>query len=116
VLKWVFERITGGGAAVETPIGNLPAAGALDINGLDIAPGALDVLLKVDAQGWLYVSAEDGIHVFDPDGTLLGKILVPERTGNCTWGEADRATLYIAASTSLYRISLDTHGATRPHA
>ena len=53
VLKWVFERVTGGGRAVETPIGNLPAAGALDINGLDIAPGALDVLLRVDTQGWL---------------------------------------------------------------
>ncbi len=53
VLKWVFERVTGGGKAVETPIGNLPAAGALDVNGLDVAPGALDVLLKVDAQGWL---------------------------------------------------------------
>jgi phosphoenolpyruvate carboxykinase (GTP) len=53
VLKWVFERVTGGGAAIETPIGNLPAAGALDVNGLDIAPGALDVLLKVDVDGWL---------------------------------------------------------------
>jgi phosphoenolpyruvate carboxykinase (GTP) len=53
VLKWVFERVTGGGAAIETPIGNLPAVGALDVKGLDIAPGALDVLLKVDAQGWL---------------------------------------------------------------
>jgi gluconolactonase len=80
-----------------------------------VEPGLPDGF-RVDAQGRLYVSAEDGIHVFDPDGTLLGKILVPERTGNCAWGEADRATLYIAASTSLYRISLDTHGATRPHA
>jgi len=53
VLKWVFERVTGGGRAVETPIGNLPAPGALDVNGLDIAPGALDVLLKVDVDGWL---------------------------------------------------------------
>jgi len=53
VLKWVFERVTGGGAAVSTPIGQLPAPGALDVNGLDIAPGALDVLLKVDVDGWL---------------------------------------------------------------
>jgi gluconolactonase len=80
-----------------------------------VEPGLPDGF-RVDAQGRLFVSAEDGIHVFDPDGTLLGKILVPERTGNCCWGEADRATLYIAASTSLYRIHLDTHGATRPHA
>jgi len=53
VLKWVFERATGGGKAVETPIGNLPAKEALDVNGLDIAPGALDVLLNVDTDGWL---------------------------------------------------------------
>ncbi len=53
VLKWVFERVTGGGSAVETPIGNLPAPGALDLTGLELAPGALDVLLKVDAEGWL---------------------------------------------------------------
>ena len=80
-----------------------------------VAPGLPDGF-RVDEHGRLYVSAEDGIHVFDADGTLLGKILVPERTGNCAWGGADRATLYIAASTSLYRIHLDTHGATRPHA
>jgi phosphoenolpyruvate carboxykinase (GTP) len=53
VLKWVFERVTGGGGAIETPIGNLPAAGALDVNGLDIPEGALGVLLKVDVDGWL---------------------------------------------------------------
>ncbi len=53
VLKWVFERVTGGGEAIDTPIGRLPAPGALDINGLDIAPHALDVLLEVDVEGWL---------------------------------------------------------------
>jgi phosphoenolpyruvate carboxykinase (GTP) len=53
VLKWVFERVTGGGGAVETPIGNLPAPGALDTNGLVLPPGALDVLLRVDTEGWL---------------------------------------------------------------
>jgi phosphoenolpyruvate carboxykinase (GTP) len=53
VLKWVFERVTGGGQAIDTPIGRLPAPGALDLNGLEIKPGALDVLLKVDVEGWL---------------------------------------------------------------
>jgi phosphoenolpyruvate carboxykinase (GTP) len=53
VLKWVFERVNGGGAAIETPIGNLPAPGALDTNGLELEQGALDVLLKVDVAGWL---------------------------------------------------------------
>ncbi|HEX7485597.1 MAG TPA: phosphoenolpyruvate carboxykinase (GTP) [Vicinamibacterales bacterium] len=53
VLKWVFERVSGGGTAIDTPIGRLPAPGALDTNGLDITPGALDVLLNVDVEGWL---------------------------------------------------------------
>jgi phosphoenolpyruvate carboxykinase (GTP) len=53
VLKWVFERVTGGGKAIDTPIGRLPAPGALDLTGLGIAPNALDVLMKVDVDGWL---------------------------------------------------------------
>ena len=53
VLKWVFERVTGTAQAVDTPIGRLPAPGALDLAGLDIAPGALDELLRVDVEGWL---------------------------------------------------------------
>ena len=53
VLKWIFERVNGGGKATETAIGRLPAAGALDLKGLDIAPSALDTLMKVDLDGWL---------------------------------------------------------------
>ena len=52
MLKWVFERVTGGGKAIDTPIGRLPAPGALDIKGLDITKEALDILLKVDVAGW----------------------------------------------------------------
>ena len=80
-----------------------------------VEPGLPDGF-RVDEAERLYVSAEDGVHVYAADGTLLGKIVVPERTGNCTWGGADRDTLYVAASTSLYRMRLNTHGATRPHA
>jgi phosphoenolpyruvate carboxykinase (GTP) len=53
VLKWVFERVSGGGQAVETPIGRLPADGALDTSGLDIDPAQLKQLLTVDIDGWL---------------------------------------------------------------
>ena len=80
-----------------------------------IEPGLPDGF-RIDEAERLYVSAEDGIHVYASDATLLGKIAIPERTGNCAWGGPLRDTLYIAASTSLYRIRLDTHGATRPHA
>lgn len=80
-----------------------------------VAPGLPDGF-RVDEAERLYVSAEDGVHVYAAEGTLLGRIVVPERTGNCTWGGPGRDTLYITASTSLYRIRLATHGATRPHA
>ena len=52
VLKWVFERCDGTGGAEDTAIGRLPAAGALDMDGLDLPAGALDELLKVDVEGW----------------------------------------------------------------
>ena len=52
VLKWAFERVIGTAEAVETPIGYLPAPGALDVNGLDIADDDLAALLSVDVDGW----------------------------------------------------------------
>jgi phosphoenolpyruvate carboxykinase (GTP) len=52
VLKWVFERVTGGGEAVETAIGYLPAPGALDIEGLDVSDDDLQSILSVDVEGW----------------------------------------------------------------
>jgi phosphoenolpyruvate carboxykinase (GTP) len=53
VLKWVFERVTGTGQAVETPIGNLPATGALDLNGLNVPAANLEQVLKADVDAWL---------------------------------------------------------------
>ena len=52
VLKWVFERVAGTGAAQETAIGYLPAPGAIDTNGLDVADDDMTALLDVDAAGW----------------------------------------------------------------
>ena len=53
VLKWIFERVTGGGRSVETPIGRLPPPGALDRNGLDVEEQDMRELLAVDRAGWL---------------------------------------------------------------
>ena len=54
VLKWIFERCEGTAKAVETPIGNLPADGELDLTGLDdVSPADLADLLRVDVEGWL---------------------------------------------------------------
>ncbi len=60
--------------------------------------------MKLDAESNLYCCGPGGIHVFDPEGTCLGVIQVPEHTANFAWGDADRRSLYITASTSLYRI------------
>jgi phosphoenolpyruvate carboxykinase (GTP) len=51
VLAWIVERCAGRAEAVETPIGLVPAEGALDTSGLDLAPEALRALLTVDEDG-----------------------------------------------------------------
>jgi len=52
VLKWIVERLSGSAEAVPTPVGNLPAPGALDLDGLEIGQADLDLLLTVDRQAW----------------------------------------------------------------
>jgi phosphoenolpyruvate carboxykinase (GTP) len=52
VLKWISERLGGTADAVETPIGLLPAPGALDVSGLDLSDEQLDLLLTVDVETW----------------------------------------------------------------
>ncbi len=52
VLKWVIERIDGQAAAVETPIGHVPAPGSLDIEGLDMSSEDLEQALSVDVEEW----------------------------------------------------------------
>jgi gluconolactonase len=65
---------------------------------------------RLDVDGRIWTSAADGIHCYDPDGTLIGKVLVPEVTANCVFGGSKRNVLYICGTTSLYRIRLMTNG------
>ncbi len=51
-LLWALERATGGGKAVETPIGYVPAADGLDLSGLDVSRDAMEDLLSVDPAAW----------------------------------------------------------------
>lgn len=53
VLKWIVERVTGHGEAVETPIGYLPESGAIDTSGLDVTDEQMTELLEVDVEEWL---------------------------------------------------------------
>jgi phosphoenolpyruvate carboxykinase (GTP) len=52
VLKWVIERLDGTAAAVETPIGHVPTAAALDTDGLGLTAEAVDAALAVNADEW----------------------------------------------------------------
>lgn len=53
VLKWVFERTSGKGKAIESPIGTLPAPGAIDTTGLKLAPNTMETLFHIDTDEWL---------------------------------------------------------------
>jgi gluconolactonase len=79
----------------------------------EISPGLADGL-RIDVHGFVYTSSEDSVQVYHPDGTRIGRIPVPEKVGNLTFGGAARNELFIVASTSLYRIRLHTAGLQRP--
>jgi gluconolactonase len=66
-------------------------------------PGAPDGM-KLDAEGNVYCCGPGGIHVFDRDARLTEIIEVPEHTANFAWGDDDYRSLFITASTSLYRL------------
>jgi gluconolactonase len=66
--------------------------------------------IKVDRKGNLFVTGPRGIWVWGQDGTHLGTIALPEQPANLTWGGKDLSTLYITATTSVYRLQTKTHG------
>ncbi len=66
--------------------------------------------LKVDQAGNLYAAGPSGIYILDPAGQHLGTIRLPEHVANFAWGDADRRTLYVTASTGLYRVRLASEG------
>ena len=77
-----------------------------------IEPGQPDGL-RVDSNGNVFTSSKDSVQVYAPDGTRLGKILVPEVSANLTFGGSERDRLFITAGKSLYAIDLNTHGVQR---
>jgi len=75
----------------------------------DTRPGAPDGM-KVDQRGNLYSAGPGGVWIFSPGGKHLGTIDFPEKVANLAWGGTDYKTLYVAASSSIYRISLTVPG------
>ena len=68
---------------------------------------------RVDAQGNLWLSAGDGVHCHASDGSLLGKIRIPEPVANLCFGGPKLNRLFVCASTSLYSVFLNTRAAAR---
>lgn len=72
--------------------------------------GAFDGF-RLDDAGRVWTSAGDGVHCYDPDGTLIGKVLVPERVANVVFGGGKRNRLFVCATTSVYAVLLPVNGA-----
>lgn len=79
--------------------------------GVGVADG-----MKCDAAGHIYCTGPGGVHIFDPAARLLGVIQTPQQAANLCFGGDDLRTLYITASTALYRLALRTpgHSANQP--
>ncbi len=75
----------------------------------DQAKGVPDGM-RLDEKGNIYSSGPGGVWIISPEGKHLGTIKVPEVVSNVAWGDSDGKTLYITASTSVYRIKLNVPG------
>ncbi|WP_413600208.1 SMP-30/gluconolactonase/LRE family protein [Curtobacterium sp. Curtsp57] len=95
--------------------GERPFIRAYDVDGHRVKNGRVFATLapgegapdgiRVDTDGNVWSSSHDGIVVFAPDGTRIGEVPVPEVVANLCFGGDDGTTLFIAASTSIYRIA-----------
>ena len=65
---------------------------------------------RLDTEGRIWSSAGDGVHCLEPDGTLIGKVLVPERVANVVFGGPKRNRLFICATTALYAVLVAVNG------
>jgi gluconolactonase len=81
-----------------------------------MGPGTSDGI-RCDVHGNVWATAGgggdgyDGVHVFDPGGTLIGQIVLPETCANLCFGGPTRCRLFMAASQSIYAVHLNTRGA-----
>jgi len=83
---------------------------------IDAGPKGTPDGFRVDIDGNLWCgwgmgeSGLDGVHIFDPSGTLIGRIDLPERCANLCFGGLHRNRLFMAASTSVYSLFVNTQG------
>jgi gluconolactonase len=67
--------------------------------------------IRLDTTGRIWAATHEGVHCFDPDGTLIGKLKLPEKTSNLVFGGLKRNWLFMTASTSVYTIMTNVRGA-----
>jgi gluconolactonase len=72
--------------------------------------------MKVDVEGRVYCTGPGGCWVFDPAGTLIGIIRLPEYPANCAWGGPENQTMFFTANTSVYSLRMQTPGTRIPRA
>lgn len=70
--------------------------------------------IRLDEVGRIWAAAHDGVHCFEPDGTLLGKLHIPEIVSNLTFGGPKRNDLFITATSSVYSLRLNVCGVRYP--
>jgi gluconolactonase len=96
-----------------------PEMRVYDVNGATVSNGRQFVVctaggfdgFRLDSDGRIWAGTGDGVHCFDPDGTLIGKVKVPEPVANVAWGGNKYNVLYICGTTSLYAVRLMVNGA-----
>lgn len=97
---WVYDVAAGGSLSNGRVFGEEPGG-----KGEGVPDG-----IKVDQSGNVYVTGPKGIWVWDANGNHIGTIATPEQPANLTWGDEDLSTLYLTATTSVYRIKTKARG------
>jgi gluconolactonase len=114
--QWLYVADSGGTSVKDGPrhIRKFRVVNGSTLSGGDVfatcTAGFFDGL-RFDEFGRIWTTANDGVHCYDPDGTLLGRILVPERVANIVFGGPKRNRLFICATTSVYSMLLPVRGA-----
>ncbi len=70
--------------------------------------------IRLDTDGRVWAATHEGLHCFDPDGALIGKLLLPEVVSNLCFGGPKRNRLFVTATTSVYSWLTTVNGAPRP--
>lgn len=108
---YINDSETGQVHIYEVKPGGLLEGGSLWAELTGDGPGVADGM-KVDCEGNLYCAGPGGIHVLDSTAKYLGLIRLPEQAANLAWGD-DGCSLYITATTSIYRFKTLLPGITR---